>query len=150
MRNISDAIQNTDYKVFRAFLILNGLAMCIAYPNAMIFVEREGWIWDVPCRNLAMEHMLVAVYVTMGLFLINSARKPIQAAPFINFVIVSGFIHATVMLIDALNIPGEHEHLMAGADVVGTYLAPVTLTLSHPSLYSVIRKNSNASSEKFT
>ena len=119
--------------------MLNGLAMCIAYPNAMLLVEREGWIWDVPARNLAMEHMLVAVYVTMGLFLINSARRPLQSLPFINFVIVSGFVHATVMLIDAMHIPGEHEHLLPRGDVVGTYLAPITLTLLHPNLIAFFR-----------
>ena len=79
-----------------------------------------------------MENMIVAVYVTRGLFLVWSARNPIKALPLIDFVIVSGFAHATVMLIAALRIPGEANHLLLGADVVGTYITPVTLALFHP------------------
>ena len=150
MRKFRHLYNNLDYKWFRIFLVFNGLAMCIAYPTAMIFVEKVGWIWDVPSRNLAMEHMLVAIYVTMGLFLIYSARRPIQSIQFVNFVIVSGFIHATAMLIDSIRIPGEHEHLMLGGNVVGTYLAPITLLLSHPYIYSFFTTKTPPASETYS
>jgi hypothetical protein len=116
----------------RGALVLNGLAMMISYPLNMLVFERPGWIWDYPSRNMAMEHMLVAVYVTMGAFLIWSARNPLKAVPLIDFVIVSGAIHATAMAIDAHAMPGHMAHSGPGGDVFGTYIAPVTLLLTHP------------------
>ncbi|WP_374132537.1 DUF6632 domain-containing protein [Sphingomonas sp. 28-62-20] len=123
---------NLEYPWARLALILNGLGMVMLYPINMLVIERPGWIWSFPSRNMAMEHMLVAVYVTMGLFLIGSARNPLRAVPLIDFVIISGAIHATAMLFDALTMPGHMAHTMIGGDVIGTYLAPVTLALTHP------------------
>ena len=123
--------KNLEYRWCRVVLIINGLLLAVAYPNSL-FSSQLGWVWDVPGRNHAMENMIVAVYVTMGLFLIWSARNPIKALALIDFVIVSGFAHGTVMLIDAMRIPGEAEHLSLGADVFGTYIAPVSLALFHP------------------
>jgi uncharacterized protein DUF6632 len=90
-----------DYLPARIALVLNGLAMMILYPLNMVVLERASWIWDYPDRNLAMEHMLVAVYVTMGAFLVWATRDPVKALPLIDFVIVSGAIHATTMAFDA-------------------------------------------------
>jgi hypothetical protein len=116
----------------RIALIVNGLAMMMVYPLNMLVLERASWIWDYPNRNMAMEHMLVAIYVTMGAFLIWSARDPIKALSLIDFVIVSGAIHATTMAFDAAHMPGLSQHLAFRGDVMGTYLAPITLALTHP------------------
>jgi hypothetical protein len=116
----------------RIALVLNGLAMAISYPMNMLVNEEPGWIWNHPSRNMAMEHMLVAVYVTMGVFLIWSARNPLKAVPLIDFVIVSGAIHGATMFIDANAMPGHMVHNELGGDVFGTFLAPITLLLTHP------------------
>jgi hypothetical protein len=129
----------------RIVLVLNGLSMVISYPLNMLVEESPGWIWNFPSRNMAMEHMLVAVYVTMGVFLIWSARNPLKAIPLIDFVIVSGAIHATSMLVDARAMPGHMAHNMLDGDVFGTYLAPITLLLTHPKrLYLFERKTVGA------
>src|SRR5260370_12718978 len=94
-----------DHMPARIALVLNGLAMMILYPLNMVVLERASWIWDYPNRNLAMEHMLVAVYVTMGAFLVWSARDPVKALPLIDFVIVSSPIHAPVMAFYAAPLP---------------------------------------------
>lgn len=120
-----------DYRWTRVVLVLNGLLLSLAYPKAL-YSSELGWVWDVPGRNHPMENMIVAVYVTMGLFLIWSSRNPLRALPLIDFVIVSGLAHASVMWFDAAHIPAEHEHLMLGGDVFGTYIAPVSLMLVHP------------------
>ena len=70
--------KNLEFRWFRVGLVVNGLLLAIAYPRAL-YSSEVGWVWDVPGRNQAMENMIVAVYVTMGLFLIWSARKPIKA-----------------------------------------------------------------------
>jgi hypothetical protein len=85
-----------------------------------------------PSRNPPLEHMLVAVHVTMGAFLVWAARDPVRFLPLIDFVIVSGAIHATTMAVDAWYTPGMVVHLAFRGDVIGTYIAPVTLALTHP------------------
>lgn len=121
-----------EYLPARIALVANGLAMIVAYPLNMLILERPSWIWDYPDRNMAMEHMLVAIYVTMGAFLVWSARDPIKALLFIDFVIVSGAIHATMMAFDAAHMPSQAQHFALRGDVMGTYLAPITLALVHP------------------
>jgi hypothetical protein len=116
----------------RIALIANGVGMMLLYPLNMVVLERTSWIWDAPSRNLPLEHMLVAVYATMGAFLILAARDPVRFLPLVDFVIVSGAIHATTMAVDAWYTPGMAAHLAFRGDVIGTYIAPVTLALTHP------------------
>jgi hypothetical protein len=120
-----------DHRAAAIGMLLLGFAYVVLYPNALIN-SHEGWVWDAQGRNYAQEHMFMAVYVCMGLFLMYGARDPIRFLPFINFVIVSGAIHGGVMWFDALRIPGEEEHMMLGGDVVGTLWGPVLLILTHP------------------
>ena len=128
----------------RVALVLNGLSMVISYPLNMLVKENPGWIWNYPSRNTAMEHMLVAVYVTLGLFMIWSARDPLKAVPLIDFAIISGAIHATSMLIDAHAMPGHMAHNTLDGDVFGTYLAPITLLLTHPRRIYLFEKKLNS------
>jgi len=125
--------------VTRIALIANGIGMMLIYPLNMLVLERASWVWDYPSRHPAFEHMLVAIYVTMGAFLIWAARDPIRFLPFIDFVIVSGAIHATAMAIDAWNLPGMATHLAFRGDVMGTYFAPVTLALTHPRFFYLFK-----------
>jgi predicted membrane protein len=124
----------------RIALVLIGLAMAISYSMNMLVNEEPGWIWNHPSRNMAMEHMLVAVYVTMGVFLIWSVRNPLKAAPLIDFVIVSGAIYGATMFIDANAMLGHMVHNELGGDVFGTFLAPITLLLTHPRCGYIFEK----------
>jgi hypothetical protein len=139
-----DAMMKLDFRWTRIALVLNGLSMIISYPLNMLVYESPGWIWNFPSRNMAMEHMLVAVYVTMGFFLVWSARNPLKALPLIDFVIVSGAIHATSMFIDAHAMPGHMAHNMLDGDVFGTYLAPITLLLTHPRKFYLFENQESA------
>jgi hypothetical protein len=125
--------------VTRIALIANGIGMMLIYPLNMLVLERASWVWDYPSRHPAFEHMLVAIYVSMGAFLIWAARDPIRFLPFIDFVIVSGAVHATAMAIDAWNLPGMATHLAFRGDVMGTYFAPVTLALTHPRFFYLLK-----------
>jgi hypothetical protein len=119
------------HRVAAIAMIFLGFAYVVLYPRALLSDE-VGWVWDAEGRNTAQEHMFMAIYVCMGLFLVHAARDPIRFLPFIDFVIVSGVVHGTVMWIDALRIPGESEHLLLDGDVVGTYWGPLLLMLTHP------------------
>jgi hypothetical protein len=63
--------------VTRIALIANGIGMMLIYPLNMLVLERASWVWDYPSRHPAFEHMLVAIYVSMGAFLIWAARDPL-------------------------------------------------------------------------
>ena len=128
-----------EYLPARIALVANGLSMIVAYPLNMLVFERASWVWDYPDRNLAMEHMLVAIYVTMGTFLVWAARDPVKALSLIDFVIVSGAIHATTMAFDAARMPDLSQHLALRGDVMGTYVAPITLGLTHPRRFYLLR-----------
>ncbi len=119
------------HKASGVAMIAMGLSLAVLYPKALL-LSQAGWVWDHPGRNIAFEHMFIAVYVTLGLFLIWGARDPVRFLPLIDFTIVSGTFHASAMLLDALHTPGMADHLGIGGDVVGTYLAPVVLTIFHP------------------
>jgi hypothetical protein len=127
------------FLVTRIALIANGIGMIVIYPLNMIVLERASWIWDYPNRHPAFEHMFVAIFVSMGAFLIWAARDPVRFLPFIDFVIVSGAIHGTIMAIDAWQMPGMAPHLAFRGDVMGTYFAPVTLTLTHPRFFYLFK-----------
>jgi hypothetical protein len=101
----------TEFLWARIALILNGLSMVVLYPLNMLVDEAPSWIW--------------------------TARNPLKAVPLIDFVIVSGVIHATTMFVDANSMPGHMAHTELGGDVIGTYLAPITLLLTHPRRFYI-------------
>jgi hypothetical protein len=129
--------------IARLVLVANGVSMMFVYPLNMVVLERAQWIWDAPIRNAPLEHMLVAIYVTMGAFLIWAARDPVRFLPLIDFAIVSGAIHATTMAVDAWYTPGMAVHLAFRGDVIGTYIAPVTLALAHPRRFYLFAREAS-------
>jgi hypothetical protein len=131
------------YRVAAIAMIFLGFAYVVLYPRALLSSE-IGWVWDAEGRNTAQEHMFMAIYGCMGLFLIYAARDPIRFLPFIDFVIVSGVLHGTVMWIDAVRIPGEQEHLLLSGDVVGTYWGPLLLMVTHPRRFYLFRFRAKA------
>lgn len=84
---------------------------CVSYPLNMLVLEQPGWIWKYPARNEAMEHMLVVTYFCWGAFFLCGARDPVRYLPLIDFTIIANIAHATIMLIDAIRLPGHEAHL---------------------------------------
>jgi hypothetical protein len=117
-------------------MLLTCLAFSVLFP-LYILNEREGWIWTFPARNEAMEHMLVVNYFVTGLFFLYGARDPVRFLPLIDLTILMNVAHATMMLFDALRYPGHESHLRPGGDVMGTYLTPVILMLTHPKQFYI-------------
>src|SRR5258708_17184734 len=115
-----------EYLPARIALVANALSMVILYPLNLLVLARASWVWDYPDRNLAMEHMLVAIYVTMATSLSWAARDPVKELSLIDFVIVSGAKHATTMAFDASHMPGLSHHLAFRGNGRDTYLEPIT------------------------
>ena len=56
--------------------------------------------------------MIVALYATLGVFLIRAAREPMRHASLIWFAVWSSVAHAGVMTVHAWRAPNEHAHLI--------------------------------------
>lgn len=125
-----------DYRWCAVTMILTAIGFSVLFP-ANILLERPGWIWDYPGRNHAMEHMLMVNYFVTGLFFLYGARDPIRFLPLIDLTILMNIAHATMMLFDALRYPGHEAHLAPGGDVMGTYLMPILLILTHPKRFYI-------------
>ena len=112
-------------------MIAMGIGFAVLYPKNM-YIEKVGWIWDFPERNLALEHMLIAIYVALGIFFLWGARDPRRYTPLINYTIIMSILHGSVMWYDAAHLPQMHNHLGFGGDVLGTYV-PLLLICFHPN-----------------
>jgi hypothetical protein len=116
-------------------MLATGLGFTVFYPISM-GSGRDGWVWEGLERSMPFEHMLYAMYITLGLFLIWGARDPMRFESLINYTIVANFLHACVMFYDGLRLGYEHEHLHATGDVVATFLSALVLLIFHPRLWT--------------
>jgi hypothetical protein len=92
-------------------LVVFGVIFCLIYPLAMLWPS--GWAWHegLPSANDYFM-MIVAVYATLGVFLIRAARQPLQNASLIWFTVWSSVVHAGVMAGQAALQPMQHGHFM--------------------------------------
>lgn len=84
-----------------------------------------GWAWQP--EQPAYLHMILSIYVTLGIFLLLAARDPARHLSLIWFTVWSSLAHATVMAIHSLTDPGQMGHLWG--DVVALVLTAVVLTM---------------------
>jgi hypothetical protein len=84
-----------------------------------------GWAWQP--EQPAYLHMILSIYVTLGIFLLLAARDPARHLSLIWFIVWSSLAHATVMAIHSLTDPGQMGHLWG--DVAALVLTAVVLTV---------------------
>ena len=84
-----------------------------------------GWAWQP--EQPAYLHMILSIYVTLGIFLLLAARDPARHLSLIWFTVWSSLAHATVMAIHSLTDPGQMGHLWG--DVAALVLTAVALTV---------------------
>jgi hypothetical protein len=73
--------------------------------------------------------MILAIYATLGVFLLRAAREPLANLSLIWFTVWSSIVHALVMAVQALRDPTERGHLPGDVLVlllVGVALAVIT------------------------
>lgn len=114
-----------------ALRVLGVFCIVGIYPLTVLWPS--GWAWHVG-RSEYLE-MLMAIYATMGVFLILAARNPGAHLSLIAFAIWSSVVHGTVMAYQALVTPEHIHHLLgdvpalfAVAALLGT-LSPAALRL---------------------
>jgi hypothetical protein len=113
-------------RALRTVLVAFGLiALFGVYPLMRLWPS--GWRWQP--YHPAYEHMIVAIYATLGAFLLIAARRPLQHKTFILFAGWSSLAHGAVMAADALRTSGERGHLVGDVPaliVAGTLILLLT------------------------
>jgi hypothetical protein len=118
-------------KALQILLVLLGL-LFVAGVYPLITSIRSGWQGN---REDA-EPMAISLYVTMGIFLLVSARNPLANRGVIIFAAWLNIAHAAVMAVMAVHLPNEREGLLIAAAVFGVIgavliaLAPAKLRVA--------------------
>lgn len=88
----------------------------------------SGWTWGQGHSHYLM--MIIAVYATLGVFLLLAARDPDAHRSLISFTIWSSVVHGGTMLVQALSDPMERGHLIG--DVPALFLVALVLGVLMP------------------
>jgi hypothetical protein len=114
------------YRLLQLALVVCGVAMLLLYPLAMVWPS--GWAWH-PGAPYQSEYfmMIVGVYATLGVFLLNAARRPEANLSLIWFTVCSSLVHAAIMTVQSFG--GEHHMGHLVGDVPALLLIAVVLTV---------------------
>ncbi|MGV0781460.1 DUF6632 domain-containing protein [Mycolicibacterium peregrinum] len=114
------------YRLLQAALVVFGAVMILLYPLAVVWPAGWAWHHGAPYEsNYFM--MIVGVYVTLGLFLLNAARRPEANISLIWFTVVSSVVHAAIMAVQSFG-DGHHMGHLWG-DVPALLIAAVVLAV---------------------
>jgi hypothetical protein len=99
----------------RGALIVLGLTFIVGlYPLTQFWPA--GWAWT-PAQPEYLQ-MILAIYATLGVFLLRAAREPLKHMSLIWFTVWSSVAHALVMAAQALRDPTERGHLPGDVSVL--------------------------------
>jgi hypothetical protein len=84
-----------------------------------------GWAWQP--EQPAYLQMILAIYFTLGVFLLFAARDPARHLSLIWFTVWSSLAHAAVMALHSFTDEGQMGHLWG--DVAALVLVAVVLTV---------------------
>ncbi|OBJ54861.1 DUF6632 domain-containing protein [Mycobacterium sp. 1423905.2] len=115
----------TPYRLLQLALVIFGAVMLLVYPLAVVWPS--GWAW----HSGAPHHsdyfmMIVGVYATLGVFLINAARCPEAHLSLIWFAVWSSVVHAVVMGVESFGAGHQMGHLWG--DVLALLLVAIVLS----------------------
>ena len=118
----------TRLRFLRVALVLFGLIFLFGVYPLMMAWWPAGWRWNP--NQPEYEQMILGIYATLGVFLILASRNPLQNRSLIWFTVWSSVVHGGIMAIQAMNMPGEHGHLLG--DVPALLLVAVVLAVLTP------------------
>ena len=88
----------------------------------------SGWRWEP--HNHEYEEMIIALYATLGVFLLRASRNPAEHRSLLQFTVWSSVAHGAVMTVHALADSEERWHLVA--DVPAVFLVAAVLAVLLP------------------
>jgi cytochrome c biogenesis factor len=115
------------YKLLQVALAIFGVVALLLYPLSVVW--SSGWAWHAGAPYESQYFtMIVAIYATIGVFLLNAARKPEANLSFIWFVVWSSLVHAGVMAVQSFGGDGDHMGHLLG-DVPALLAVAVVLAV---------------------
>jgi hypothetical protein len=98
------------YKLLQVALVVFGVVALGLYPLAMFWPS--GWAWHQGPPHTSMYFMMiVGLYATLGVFLINAARRPEANLSLIWFAVWSSVVHAAIMAVQSFGAGHHMGHL---------------------------------------
>src|SRR6185295_7524666 len=92
-------------------LAVFGATFLVIYPLAIFWPS--GWAWHEGAPYESQYFMMiVGVYATLGVFLLNAAREPQAHLSLIWFTVVSSVVHAAIMAVQSLQMSEHMGHLV--------------------------------------
>ena len=112
------------HKLLQLALIAFGATFLLVYPLAIVWPAGWAWHHGAPYESQYFM-MIVGVYATLGVFLINASRAPQANLSLIWFTICSSVVHALVMAVQSLQMEEHMGHLVG--DVPALILVALVL-----------------------
>lgn len=95
------------YRLLQFALVAFGAIMLLLYPLALVWPS--GWAWHPGAPHHSDYFMMiVGIYATLGVFLLNAARNPRANLSLIWFTVWSSVVHAVIMAVQSF---GHGDHL---------------------------------------
>jgi hypothetical protein len=113
-------------RALRVALIAFGLIFIFGiYPLSVVWPQ--GWSWLPP--QPALFQMILAIYATLGVFLLIAAKDPLKHTSLLWFAVWSSAVHAALMAYQAFS-GGNSGHLYG--DVAALTLVAVVIGFLMP------------------
>ena len=115
-------------KYLRVILWVFGLTFIFGiWPLTVVWPS--GWSWHAEGRSYYLE-MILAIYATLGVFLILAARNPRANLSLIWFTVWSSVVHGGVMAVQSFD--GDHNMGHLSGDVLVLFAVAAVLALLTP------------------
>lgn len=119
-------VERVKYLRFALFLV--GLIFLFGvYPLTVVWPS--GWAWHTSGQSEYLQ-MILAIYATLGIFLVRASRDPLAHCSLIWFTVWSSVVHGAVMAAQAVVYPQHIGHLWG--DVAALFVVAVLLAVLMP------------------
>lgn len=112
-----------------ALRVVGVIAIFGIYPLTILWPS--GWSWSSG-RSEYLE-MIIAIYATLGVFLLVASRNPSQHLGLISFAIWSSIVHGAVMAVQSVLNPMHIHHLYG--DVPALFIIAAVLAFLSPAAF---------------
>jgi hypothetical protein len=114
----------TPYKLLQLALAVFGVIFLLVYPVAAVWPS--GWLWHHGSPHHSVYFMMiVGIYGTLGIFLLNAARNPQSNLSLIWFTVWSSVVHAAIMAVQSFT---EHQMGHLWGDVAALLAVAIVLS----------------------
>lgn len=121
-----------------AMRVIGAVAIFGVYPLTVLWPS--GWAWHSGQSEYL--EMIIAIYATLGVFLLLAARNPSGHLSLISFAIWSSVVHGAVMAVQSVLSP-QHVHHLYG-DVLALFVIAGVLGFLSPEALRLRFANSAA------